>query len=306
MSQTATRDGKAPTVFVGAATMDSIAVVAGYPGPDERVVAEGLTFAGGGPAATAAVTAARLGVSSAFVGTVGDDLDGERILAELQSEGVDVSGVTRAHGRRSAASVIVVDRTHGTRAICARPGPPVDTSRGADLIAAAEWVHADHLGWAAVRALVDPGSDGRPALSVDAGNPIPDFSPHGVDLYVPTVAALRRDHGDVPPEELVRAAHAQGARRVVATDGGRGSYGADPGADVVHVAAVPTDVVSTLGAGDVFHGALVAAHVRGVPLEDALRYANAVAAASCTGIDGRSAIPTHDRVRRHLGPVPLT
>ena len=45
-------------VFVGAATMDSIVLVGGYPGPDERVVAEDLVLAGGGPAATAAVAAA--------------------------------------------------------------------------------------------------------------------------------------------------------------------------------------------------------------------------------------------------------
>ena len=63
---------------------------------------------------------------------------------------------------------------------------------------------------------------------------------------------------------------------------------------------VPVDVVSTLGAGDVFHGALVAAHVRDLPLDDALEYANHVAALSCLGLDGRSAIPTHDDVTARL------
>ncbi len=298
--------GPGLVVFVGAATVDSIALVSGYPGADDRVVAEELTFAGGGPAATAAVTAARLGVSVAFVGTVGDDPDGERILADLEGEGVDVSGVTRVPGRRSAASVIVVDRGRGTRAICARPGPAVDASHAADLVRAAEWVHADHLGWAAVRGLLDPSASRRPRLSVDAGNPIPDFTPDGVDLFVPTVHALRRCYGDLPVESLLRAAHDDGARRVVATDGARGSHGADSGGPVVHVEAVPTDVLSTLGAGDVFHGALVAAHVRARPLEEALRYANTVAAISCTGLDGRSAIPSHDQALAHLRAVPPT
>lgn len=296
MRDTAVSSHRHPVVFVGAATVDSIALVAGFPAPDERVVAEELTFAGGGPAATAAVAAARLGVPAAFVGTVGDDADGERIVADLEAEGVDVSGVTRAAGRRSAASVIVVDRAHGTRAICARPGPAVDPSRGADLVRGADWVHADHLGWAAVRALVDPAEVTRPRLSVDAGNPIPDFTPAGVDLYVPTIEALQRVHGEATPEALVQAALRDGARRVVATHGGRGSYGADASGEWAHAAGVRVDVVSTLGAGDVFHGALLAAHVRELPLAEALRYANTVAALSCTGLDGRSAIPTHDRV----------
>lgn len=300
MAVTAASPAGHPVVFVGAATVDSIALVAGYPSADDRVVVEDLVFAGGGPAATSAVTAARLGVPAAFVGTVGDDEEGERIVAGLHAEGVDVSGVTRVTGRRSAASVIVVDRLQGTRAISARPGPPVDTGDGADLIRGAEWVHADHLGWAAVRALVDPASDSRPQLSIDAGNPVPGFSPAGIDLYVPTIEALRRIHGDLPHDALLDAALDAGARRVVATDGARGSYGAEATGLRVHVPAAPADVLSTLGAGDVFHGALVAAQVRGMALEEALHYANTVAALSCSGLDGRSAIPSHDRVLAQL------
>src|ERR687895_789091 len=45
--------------FVGAATLDGIALVPRFPQPDERLVAEEIAYAGGGPAATAAVAAAR-------------------------------------------------------------------------------------------------------------------------------------------------------------------------------------------------------------------------------------------------------
>ncbi len=289
-----------PVVFVGAATIDSIALVGSFPAPDERIVAEDLVFAGGGPAATAAVTAARLGVPAAFVGTVGDDADGQLIIEGLSAEGIDVSGVTRAAGARSAASVIIVDRARGTRAICARPGPDVDISKGADLIESAEWVHADHLGWSAVSHLVAPSASRRPKLSIDAGNPIPGFTPAGLDLYAPTVEALQRVYGKKTPDALLDAAMRDGARRVVATAGSGGSYAADAAGERAFAPARPVRVLSTLGAGDVFHGALVAAHARGLPLQQALEYANTVAALSCLGLDGRSAIPTHDHVDAHL------
>lgn len=298
--------GQPKVLFVGAATVDSIALVPAFPHPDERVVADELVFAGGGPAATAAVAAARLGVPAAFVGTVGDDADGRRIVEGLEEEGVDVSLVTVAHGTRSGASVIVVDHGRGTRAICARPGPALDPSAVAAAVEGADWVHTDHVGWGPVRAAV-PATGSGPRLSVDLGYQVDGFTPRGVDLFAPSIEALRAAHGPLEPAALLSAALDEGARRVVATDGSRGSYGADASGQRVHAPGVAVDVVSTLGAGDVFHGALLAAHVRGFGLEAALRYANTTAALSCQGLDGRSAIPSHERVEALMGtPAPLT
>ncbi len=291
---------KATVVFVGAATADAIALVPRFPEPDERLVAEEIAYAGGGPAATAAVAAARLELAAAFVGAVGEDQEGERIIDGLRAEGVDVSGVMVLPGHRSGASVVVVDRGRGTRAICTRPVPPPQLSAEAtERILRAEWVHVDHVGWAPVRE-VFAKAGARPRLSVDAGNPIPGFNPKDVDLYVPTLDALAREHGEQRPEELLTAALAAGARCVVATRGADGSLAATQDGERYEAAGFPTEVLSTLGAGDVFHGALLAALVRGLPLPACLSYANVVAALSCRGLDGRSAIPTHAEATKHV------
>ena len=276
-------------VFVGVATLDAIALVPSFPGPDQRVVADEVSYAGGGPAATSAVTAARLGVRSAFVGTVGDDANGRAVLDGLAAEGVDVSGVTVAPGVATAASVVVVDRRRGSRAICNRPAPRIDISAGVELIAAAPVVHADHAGWQPVHesGLLREGQ----VLSVDAGNDIPGFDARGVGLYVPTVEALERLHGERPVDDLLALALEQGADVVVATDGARGSHAFGADGRRAYAAAHAVDVLSTLGAGDVFHGALVAAVVRGLPLPEQLAFANVTAALSCRGLDGRSRIP---------------
>jgi sulfofructose kinase len=73
------------------------------------------------------------------------------------------------------------------------------------------------------------------------------------------------------------------------------------GGELVSVPAPAVDPVSTLGAGDVFHGALLAGLVRELPLEEALADANAVAAASCAALDGRSAIPVRARFEPGTG-----
>ena len=282
-----------PLVFVGTATHDTIALVDRYPDVDERVLVDDLVVAGGGPAATAAVAASRLGRRVAFVGMVGDDTVGDVIVAGLRAEGVDTSGISRRKGGRSATSVVVVTRQQAARAILHRPADALAVSgTGWALMAGAEWLHVDQAGWPVIDSWWRSTAD-RPRLSVDAGNPIEGMSLDGVDLYVPTMSALRHRYGDGSTEALLRRAVAEGARLVVATDGDRGATVLGASVPLVHVPARSGEVFSTLGAGDVFHGALLAGIDRGMSIRDAVEYANDVAFASCQALDGRSAIPDH-------------
>ena len=290
-------------LFVGCATLDAIALVQDYPAADSRTVATDFATAGGGPAATAAVAAARAGARTAFAGVLGTDEEGDRIIHGLEAEGVDTSAVIRDAGVKTGASVIVVSRATESRAIVTRPVPPVSFPAGgrfSELLQSAAWVHTDHLGWNAVA-----NASGRPAdlnISVDAGNPIPDFSPRGVALYVPTIERLRAEYGeDLSPAALLQKALDDGASAVVATAGSDGAWVLERGGEPVHVPATPATIVSTLGAGDVYHGALLAAVAAGLPLVEAAAFAGRTASASCGGLDGRSAVP-----HQTINPVPAS
>ena len=276
-------------LFVGCATLDSIVLVQDYPAEDSRTVATDFATAGGGPAATAAVAAARAGAETAFAGVLGTDDEGDRILASLTAEGVDTSAVLRDPGVKTGASVIIVSKRSESRAIVTRPVPPVQFPRDGrfrELLDTAAWVHVDHLGWNAVTGIPNLN------LSVDAGNPIPSFSPRGVALYDPTIERLKAEYGgNLPVEALLQKAIDDGASAVVATAGASGAWVKSGNSRAVHVPATPADIVSTLGAGDVFHGALLAAVAAGQPLVDAATFASRMASASCAGLDGRSAIP---------------
>ena len=72
-------------VCVGITVMDRIYYVEGLPTESGKYVARNYTEVGGGPAATAAVAAARLGAQVDFIGRVGDDDTGNSLLAELES-----------------------------------------------------------------------------------------------------------------------------------------------------------------------------------------------------------------------------
>jgi len=234
---------------------------------------------------------ARLGVRTFFVWAIGDDEVGGAIRAGLEREGVDVSELVTIRGARSPQSCVLVGRG-GTRAIAAFPGtlPPLDlTPRAVELCRDAAWVHVDHVGYAAAPSGV--------RLSIDGGNPIPDLRPDGVALYAPTESALREAFPGGAQEAL-----SAGIEMVVVTRGSGGSAAWTEPGRVIELQAHGGDVVSTLGAGDVFHGALLAQLVRDVPLREALLAANVCAAVSCRALDARSAIPTAEALEQEVAP----
>ena len=285
-------------VSIGLATADTIVALPRWPSPDGRVRADEISRGGGGPAATAAVTVARLGHSSAIVGTIGTDRTGSEVRAALEAEGVDISHVEESAGP-TAESVILVDRSSGTRAILHRPGATLAalSDAAADSCSAARWVHADHAG-APLLAEIDPSR-----RSIDEGTPIEGLEMTGVGIYAPSADALRARFPGLGPHAAIRHVLAAGARRVVVTFGADGAIAADA-TGAWRAPGVTVPVVSTLGAGDVFHGALIASMLDGLALPAATRRANVAAALSCAALDGRSGIPTAVELDAALADAP--
>ena len=92
---------------VGQASYDLVFSVSQHPGPDEKSVASQFTDCGGGPAANAAVTAARLGRRAAFAGYLGDDFYGRIHLEELARENVLTDFVYRGAVPTPLSAILV-------------------------------------------------------------------------------------------------------------------------------------------------------------------------------------------------------
>jgi sulfofructose kinase len=279
-------------VCVGVITVDTIALVDKYPSEDERVIAQEISRAGGGPAAVAAVALSRLGIKSAIVGTIGDDAEGKEVLRIFQKEGVDTSGISIGNSATSG-SVIVASKEHSTRAISTRqPMVQAPINEAAKkLIAQVQWVHVDHVGIIRLTELGISRGNG-PLISFDAGYGVEAFDPITVDLFVPTDRQMALRYPGVDLAVALENDSMKAGNTVVATQGSAGSAGFSSETGLVTAPGFTVDVMSTLGAGDVFHGALVAQIIQGHSLQVALRRANAVAALSCRGLDGQSMIPT--------------
>lgn len=290
-------------VCVGITVMDRIYNVEALPTEGGKYVAHHYREVGGGPAATAAVAAAKLGAQVDFIGRTGDDATGDKLLAELESLGVNTRFCRRVKNASSSQSAVLVD-AQGERIIINYPGP--------DLPPDADWLDAlDFSQWDLVLADVrwHDGAKRAFTLAKQAGVTTlldGDVTPQKIDDLVAlsdhaafSAPGLRRFSGLDDPLAGLEYARTVTDGQVYVTRGAQGCYFMT-GAEHHHQPGFRVDVVDTTGAGDVFHGALAFSLAQQQPINDAVRFASGVAALKCTRPGGRDGIPDCDQVRSFL------
>ena len=100
---------------VGHASYDLVFSVNHHPLADEKIVADSFLGCGGGPAANAAVTVAKLGFSTAFAGYLGNDIYGEKHQQEFFDWGVNTDLII--HGSSPTPLSTILVKPNGHRAL---------------------------------------------------------------------------------------------------------------------------------------------------------------------------------------------
>ena len=275
---------------VGIAVMDRIYYVEGLPTEGGKYVAKRYTEVGGGPAATAAVAAAKLGAQVDFIGRVGDDDTGNSLLAELESLGVNTRYSRRYAGAKSSQSAIMVD-AQGERIIVNYPSP--------DLLHDADWLNEiDFTQWDVVLADVRWHEGARQAFTLARRAGVMTVLDGDVTPQDTRELVALSDHAAFSEPGLKQAQTLTNGHVYVT----RGSAGCDwiKNNTLQHQSGFKVDVVDTTGAGDVFHGALAFSLAGGDLPEEAVRFASGVAALKCTRPGGRAGIPDCDQTRSFL------
>ncbi|WP_407438717.1 sugar kinase [Lelliottia sp.] len=288
---------------VGITVLDRIWYLADLPKEGGKYVANNYTEVGGGPAATAAVAAAKLGADVDFIGRVGDDDTGSRLLAELESLGVNTRFTRIFKGARSSQSAVLVDAS-GERIIANYPSP--------DLPEEADWLQdIDFSQWDVVLADVRWHDGAKQALTLARQQGVTtvldaDITPQDIadlvalsDHAAFSAPGLQRLTQIAEAESALKKAKTLTNGHVYVTQGKDGCYWLEKGA-LSHLPAFQIDVVDTTGAGDVFHGALAVGLAQNQPAQEAVRFASAVAALKCTRPGGRAGIPDCDQTRSFL------
>ena len=259
----------------------------------------------GGSGGIFACGAARLGLRTAFIGMVGDDVFGRFMCDALSERGVDVRGIVVDPSLRTGVTVIL--SRPGDRAILTFPGTmaaldaaDVDTK----LLTAARHVHVASYFLqtslaASIPSLFQRAHDAGATTSVD-----PNWDPHerwdsgirellgSVDLFLPNAEEAIRIGGVQDVRKAAMALAADGPLTAVKL-GSAGALAVDNNGQIVQVRALAgVEPVDAVGAGDSFDAGILTGLLSGLTIERALSLGCACGALSTQAIGGTSAQPT--------------
>jgi sulfofructose kinase len=280
---------------VGHASYDLVFSVAHHPAEDEKISAESFVGCGGGPAANAAVTVAKLGFKASFAGYLGQDIYGEKHYQELLEYGVHSDLIIRGPSPTPLSTVLV--KPDGKRALInykgeTRPLPSgtIDFSSVTPKVVLFDG-HEPHL---SLSLLERTQSEGIPTV-LDAGSVHEGTLAlmEEVDYLVCSEKFARQFAGD---EETALSRLAEVSQAVVITLGERGLIWRR-GQELGVLSAFPVTAIDTTGAGDAFHGAFAAAVSLRMNWLDVLRYASAAGSLCCTKTGARSGLPSREEHR---------
>jgi ribokinase len=277
-------------VVCGSLHLDIVVHAPVLPRIDETAVGHAWRQVCGGKGGNQAVQAARAGARVAMLGRVGKDEFGRTLVANLERENVDATGVSVDPTSGSGMSVAILqDNGDYGAVIVSRANLAIDATELARqwssyggskvLVLQNEVPHSVNVAAAklarASRAVVVLNA----APARDLGDDLLDIVDVLVINRIEAEALCGKPVGDRAAAQEVIVNLSSPTRAVVITLGGHGLVVADTSGNVTDIEPIPVHVTSTHGAGDCFIGVLSAGLASGRPLLEACREANASAAA---------------------------
>lgn len=268
------------------------------PKQGETVLGETFATYPGGKGANQAVAAARVGANVNMIGAVGDDAFGVTLLDHLKGEGISAEGITvKPEAATGIANIILSDNDNriivaaGANNLVSRE--LVDKHR--ELIRQSEVVllQLEIPMETVVHTVKVAGEYDVPVVV----NPAPyqslpdELLMTGSAYFTPNEIEAEAMKGE-PLFDSIR-------EKLIVTRGSEGVQFYNNGAER-SMPGVEVDVKDTTGAGDTFNGALVASLGRGMPIDEAVQFANAAAALSVTKVGAQGGMPTRREVEEFI------
>jgi sugar/nucleoside kinase (ribokinase family) len=272
-------------------------------GQREQLVSSGVLTLGGS-AAIMACGAARLGLSVAFTGRVGDDDAGRFMREALAAHGVNTSALRTDPDLPTPLTVIIT--RDGDRAMLTAAGVLAATTAAdvpAEMLVETRHVHVGSYFLMPALAPELPGllrlaREHGASTSLDTNDdPAGTWSLGSVltetDILLPNAAEAMRLAAATSPAAAATTLGARGP--VVAVKNGAAGAMCFTGGSLLSTKGITVSPVDTVGAGDSFDAGFVAARLRGMSDQQALDLAAVCGALSTKAAGGTASQPTwHD------------
>ena len=302
-----TRLAKVDVVGVGLNATDTTIQISEFPQSGSKVEYDSERVTPGGQVASTVVACQTWGLTTRYVGKLGDD-DAARLHArEFERTGVE-GQLIHAPGAASARSLILVDR-HGERTVMCRRDErvvlrPEELNR--EWIVNARALHVDgHDTAAATIAAGWAREAGVPVIAdLDEIYPGVDALIEKIDYLVVSRDFPSRLTGEPNLKAALQEIQARyGCLLTAATLGPDGVLAWD-GAHFHYAAAYRVPVVDTTGAGDIFHAGFIYGLLQGWELERQLDFSCAAAALNCMHEGARGGIRTVEAIEALMAATP--
>jgi sugar/nucleoside kinase (ribokinase family) len=268
----------------------------------DKIPINGAIQAIGGNAANVAAGGAKLGLKTAIVTEVGEDINGLLINDDLTKIGVNTNLVHINKGKETRYSVVLSYK--GERTILSyhaprtyqKPKLPTTkaiyyTSLGKTFERIQDEVIAYKKKHKTLILACNPGSYqfGQGIQKTRQILPFTDI------LFVNKEEAEKITQSKGTIQELIALLHTKGVRIVVVTDGSRGSYVSN-GESLYHMPRFPVKTLSRTGAGDAYASGFISAYLSGLSIPQAMSWGTANASGVVQKFGGHAGALTKKQI----------
>ena len=298
-----------PLIIVfGSIALDIVQSVPRLPRPGETMLTADYVMLPGGKGANQALAAARAGGDVSFVASIGDDDFGRRALTNLELAGIDLSGIIE-HTRPTACATISVDSS-GENQIVVSSGANLETTADqlepeeGDFVLQQMEIPLAEV-WRGIECAKANGA--KCILNAAPFQPIPPEFLGKLDvLIVNEIEAQMLADSLVLRGEELSSVCAQIQNKyditVVLTLGANGAL-AFSSDERLQISSLPVCAIDTVGAGDAFVGAFVAAMSWQFKLDECMAWGTVAGGLACTKPGAQDGIPEATAIRARLEEI---
>lgn len=298
-------------ICIGMALVDSI--IKGF--DPEPVSASGFTAVSGtlnvgGEAVNEASAAAKLGMKTAILCTLGRDTAGDMITDSLKKDGVDIGLIIRDPEHATPVTTMFVNDDGTRKSITNRahrhnfhPEKHKEAIKNTKAIILGSLFRApfddpdiimDVLSYAKKNDVLTFADTKLPNFRKLTLNDIKNSMPY-MDFITPNEDEAKYFSGKTDPEQMAEVFLSYGVKNVIIKLGERGCLFKNENT-MIRLPAMDIEAVDATGAGDNFVAGFATAILKGKGTDEALKFANACGAVCTTAIGAGTALKSYDQV----------